>query len=244
MPIGGRKRPPAAVLSSSLVLPGGLDAADVLRGTSAVTRLPPEHNPGIGAPVTAPLEAPADFPYAMAPRALLLALEAAARLERESGPRYGLVLALSCLHAEPPYIEHMLAHHREADRMPEIYAYCADFPLEYLASRPRCHRTSRARRQRLRLGERCAWRWPHEWLELGVVDDVIVVAASSMVDPIGLTLFRNLRALERRGRRGGQPPLRSPPPRLRHGRGCGRRLAVDPPPPRRRWASCAGTAAR
>jgi 3-oxoacyl-[acyl-carrier-protein] synthase II len=34
-----------------------------------------------------------------------------------------------------------------------------------------------------------------EWLELGVVDDVIVVAASSMLDPVGLTLFRNLRAL-------------------------------------------------
>jgi 3-oxoacyl-[acyl-carrier-protein] synthase II len=35
----------------------------------------------------------------------------------------------------------------------------------------------------------------HEWLELGVVDDVIVVASSSMLDPVGLTLFRNLRAL-------------------------------------------------
>ena len=81
MPNGGRKRPPAAVLSSSLVLPGGLDAGDVLQGTSAVARLPPEHNPAIGAPVTAPLDAPAGFPYPIAPRALLLAMEAAGQLQ-------------------------------------------------------------------------------------------------------------------------------------------------------------------
>lgn len=187
-------RPPAAVLSSSLVLPGGLAAADLLRGASAVVRLPPEHNPGIGAAVTAPLEAPADFPYPIAPRALLLALEAAGRLELEPGPRYGLVLALSCLHAEPAYLEHMLVHRDASERMGEMLAFCDDFPLEYLASRlgvtgPRVRVDSACASGSDALGVAA------EWLELGVVDDVIVVAAASMIDPVGLTLFRNLRAL-------------------------------------------------
>jgi 3-oxoacyl-[acyl-carrier-protein] synthase II len=182
------------VLSSSLVLPGGLDAGDVLRGTSAVARLPPEHNPAIGAPVTAPLEPPAGFPYPIAPRALLLALEAAGQLELEQGPRYGLVLALSCLHAEPAYLEHMLVHRDAPHRMSDVLAFCADFPLEYLASR------LGVTGPRVRVDSACAsgsdaLAVAAEWLELGVVDDVIVVAASSMLDPIGLTLFRNLRAL-------------------------------------------------
>jgi 3-oxoacyl-(acyl-carrier-protein) synthase len=182
------------VVSSSLVLPGGLAAADLLCGTSAVTRLPAEHNPAIGAPVTTPLAAPEDFPYPLAPRALLLALEAADRLELENGPRYGLVLALSCLHAEPPYLEHMLLHRHTPERMADILAFCDDFPLEYLAAR------LGVAGPRVRVDSACAsgsdaLAVAHEWLELGAVDDVIVIAASSMLDPVGLTLFRNLRAL-------------------------------------------------
>lgn len=176
------------------MLPGGLDAADLLRGTSAVARLGPEHNPGIGAPVTTPLAAPGDFPYPIAPRALLLAIAAADRLERERGPRYGLVLALSCLHAEPPYLEHMLQHRDSPERMGDILAFCADFPLEYMAAR------LGVAGPRVRVDSACAsgsdaLAVAHEWLELGVVDDVIVIAAASMLDPVGLTLFRNLRAL-------------------------------------------------
>ena len=190
----GRRRPPAAVLSSSLVLPGGLTSSDLLRGTSAVTRLGPEHNPGIGAQVTEALHAPPEFPYPLVPRGLLLALLAAERLELERGPRYGLVLALSCLHAEPPYLEHMLAHRDEPERMGDILAFCSDFPLEYLAAR------LGACGPRVRVDSACASgsdavAVAHEWLELGTVEDVIVVAASSMLDPVGLTLFRNLRAL-------------------------------------------------
>jgi 3-oxoacyl-(acyl-carrier-protein) synthase len=176
------------------VLPGGLDASDLLRGASAVTRLGPEHNPGIGAPVTQALAPPADFPYPIVPRALLLALQAAERLEIERGPRYGLVFALSCLHAEPPYLEHMLQHRDEPDRMGAVLAFCSDFPLEYLAAR------LGATGPRVRIDSACASgsdavAVAHEWLELGAVEDVIVVAAASMIDPVGLTLFRNLRAL-------------------------------------------------
>jgi len=194
-----RRRPPAAVLSTSLLLPGGLDSSDLLRGASAVGRLGPEHNPGIGAAVTTPIEPPPDFPFPMAPRALLLAIAAADRLERERsqqerGPRYGLVLALSCLHAEPLYLDHMLAHRDQPQRMGEARAFCADFPLEYLAAR------LGVEGPRVRIDSACAsgsdaLAVAHEWLELGVVDDVIVVAAASMIDPVGLALFRNLRAL-------------------------------------------------
>jgi 3-oxoacyl-(acyl-carrier-protein) synthase len=182
------------VLSSALVLPGGLASSDLLRGTSAVRRLPAEHNPTIGAPVVAPLRPPADFPHPIVPRALLLALEAADRLEREPGPRYGLVLALSCLHAEPAYLEHMLQHRDAPERMRDALAFCDDFPLEYLAARlgvegPRVRVDSACASGSDAVAVAC------EWLELGVVDDVIVVAASAMLDPVGLTLFRNLRAL-------------------------------------------------
>ena len=92
------------------------------------------------------------------------------------------------------YLEHMLVHHDDADRMSDILAFCADFPLEYLASR------LGVTGPRVRVDSACAsgsdaLAVAAEWLELGVVDDVIVVAASSMIDPVGLTLFRNLRAL-------------------------------------------------
>lgn len=188
------RREPKAIVATSLVLPGELDASDLLRGTSAVARLPAEHNPSIGAPVTDPIVAPEDFPYPIAPRALLLALEATRRLPREPGPRYGLVLALSCLHAEPVYLEHALVHRDEPSRLRDGLAFHGSFPLEYLAARLDIEGP------RVRLDSACssgsdALAVAHEWLELGVVDDVVVVAASSMLDPVGLTLFRNLRAL-------------------------------------------------
>jgi 3-oxoacyl-(acyl-carrier-protein) synthase len=191
---GAGPPPPAAVLSSSLILPGGLASSDLLRGTSGVARLGAEHNPSIGAPVTVPIEPPAGFPHPIAPRALLLAVEAADRLERELGPRYGLVLALSCLHAEPAYLEHILRHRDEPAAIGDVFAFHGDFPLEYLAAR------LGVSGPRVRLDSACAsgsdaLAVAHEWLELGVVEDVVVVAAASMVDPVGLMLFRNLHAL-------------------------------------------------
>jgi hypothetical protein len=73
--------------SMSLSIENQLAATDLLRGPTAVVRLGPEHNPGIGAPVVEPLAPPADFPYPIVPRALLLAVRAAERHELERGPR-------------------------------------------------------------------------------------------------------------------------------------------------------------
>jgi 3-oxoacyl-(acyl-carrier-protein) synthase len=188
------QRRSVAVVASTLVLPGGLTADDLFRGASALRRLDGEHRPGIGAPVETPLAAPADFPHPIAPRGLLLALEAGRLLARERGPRYGLVLALSSLHSEPAYVEHCLDHRDDPSRMRDVLAYCDDFPLEYLAQQ------LDVAGPRVRVDSACAsgsdaLAVAHEWLELGVVEDVVVVAASSMLNPIGLALFRNLHAL-------------------------------------------------
>ena len=185
---------PVAVLSASLVLPGGLEIDDLFRGKSGAVRLDGEHVPAIGAPVLEPIERPHDFPFPLAPRALLLALEAARRLEHEPGAPCGLVLALSCTHAEPPYLEHTLRHHEDPLRMRETLAFHADFPLEYLAAR------LGVTGPRVRIDSACAsgsdtLAVAQEWLEAGVVEDVLVVAASAMMDPVGLALFRNLHAL-------------------------------------------------
>lgn len=197
---------PVAVVSASLLAPGGLTVDDLLDGTSAVVSLGEEFPAAVGAPVTEELETPADFPHPIVPRGLLLALEAAHRLELEQGPRYGLVLALSSLYAEPAYLEHQLAHRDEPEAMAAVSAFCGDFPLAYLA------RSLGAVAPRARIDTACAsgsdaLAVAHQWLEAGAVEDVLVVAASSMLNPIGVALFRNIRALNEEDDLGASRPF-------------------------------------
>ena len=185
---------PLPIVASALLAPGDLGYADFLQGISAVVRLPSAWPVNVGAPVPEPLALPADFPCPLAPRALLLAVAVGQRLELEPGPNYGLVLALSSLHADPAYVEHMLAYGDRPEKMADVQAYREDFPLAYVA------RSLAIEGPRVRLDTACASGsdaliLAYEWIEAGYADDVLVVAASSMLNPIGLALFRNLRAL-------------------------------------------------
>ena len=185
---------PLPVLAGALLAPGDLEWSDFVKGTSALERLDDDSPVPIGAPVRGIDVLPAGFPHPSAPRPLLLALEVIRRLRVEKGPDYGLVLGLSSLHPEPAYVEHALQHHDHPERMADMQAYRGDFALEYLAA------TLGVTGPRIRLDSACASGsdaliLAHQWIERGWAEDVLVVAAASMLNPIGLALFRNLRAL-------------------------------------------------
>lgn len=186
-------RLPAAFLGTSLVAPGGLDARQLIAGRSAVTRLSDDHPVVVGAPVPDTL-ARLEEAGLIQPRALQLALEAGRRLAFEPGSPCGLVLAMSSLYAEPAYLEHVLPNRERPDRMAPIAAFAGEYPLEALA------RSLAITGPRARVDSACssgsdALILAYQWLTSGVVDDVVVVAAASMLNPVGLALFHNLRAL-------------------------------------------------
>ncbi len=185
---------PLPILATSLFAPGELTKEDLVRGRSAVTRLEGEFAVAVGAPFAADPPRPRNFPYALAPRGLLAAVEAGRRLEREEGPSYGLVLALSSLHSEPAYLEHVLQHRCDPQQMEEILGFAGDFPLEYVASVLGAH-GPRARVDSACASGSDALILAHRWIEAGIAEDVLVVAAASMLDPVGIALFNNIHAL-------------------------------------------------
>jgi 3-oxoacyl-[acyl-carrier-protein] synthase II len=184
---------PLPVLAGALLAPGNLQWSDFVCGTSGLKRLDNTCPVPIGAPVPGIDALPAGFPHPSAPRPLLLALEVARRLRLEEGPNYGLVLGLSSLYPEPAYVEHALQN-LGPERMADMQAYRGDFALEYLAG------ALGVTGPRIRLDSACATGsdaliLAHQWIERDWAEDVLVVAAASMLNPIGLALFRNLRAL-------------------------------------------------
>jgi 3-oxoacyl-(acyl-carrier-protein) synthase len=176
------------------VAPAGLGTADLLSGVSALRRLPRDFPVRVGAPVERDLRTPDDFPYEVAPRALLLAVAATDELVIGDTRRTGLVFALSSVYAEPQYLEHILRFRDDHEAMGQLDGFAGGLPLAYLAGHLGIDGP------RVRLDTACAsgsdaLAVAHEWIIRDVVDDVVVVAAASMLNPVGTALFHNLRAL-------------------------------------------------
>jgi len=181
---------PGAIVSTALAAPGDLDPAALLRGESAVRRLDLDAPIHVGAP--APLRCASGLP-----RAVDLALLAGRRLGLEGGPRYGLVLGLSSLHSEPRYLEPTLASRQDREGLRPLRAWRGDRPLRIVAEKLGLEGPA------LRIDTACASGsdaliTAQQWLDAGLVEDVVVLAASAMLHPVGLALFHNLRALSSR----------------------------------------------
>ena len=191
---GGCLKQRIAIADFRWVLPGELDWEDLLAGRSAVVSLP-EHFPvSVAAPCPIEPEVPADWQKGLFPRAVGLAHEALQRLGPKKMDRVGLVLGLPNYFAEVPYLEHVLPHGDQPEEMAWVGGFYADAALDFLAKRiPNCG-------PRVRLDSACATgndclAVAHQWLSTGFVSNCVVVAASAMVTPTGLALFKNLKAL-------------------------------------------------
>ncbi|CAM2064567.1 Beta-ketoacyl-[acyl-carrier-protein] synthase family protein [Sulfidibacter corallicola] len=186
-----------AIAATAMVLPGGFRWKDLREGRSAVRFLGDTFPVAVGAPVTESLRVPEHFPYDIMPRGLLLAVEALRRLEYDSERRFGLVLGLPSLFSETEYVEHMLVHRHDEAEMGPMMGFAFGNPLDYLAG------FAGARGPVLRVDSACATGNDAliaacRLLEAGTVRDVLVVCASSMLNPVGLALFHNLKALNDR----------------------------------------------
>lgn len=185
---------PVGVVGYAMVIPGLLGWEDLRGGSSAVQFLQGEFPVPTGAPVPLEVTPPRDWPFALMPRALGLALAALGRLDFDPGRRYGMVLGMPNLFSETPYLEHVLAHREKPAAMEALLGFSFDFPLNFLAESAGC------RGPRLRVDSACATGndaliIASQWISAGVVDDVLVLAASAMLNPVGLALFHNLQAL-------------------------------------------------
>lgn len=177
---------PIAVVDGAWVLPDDLTWQQLLAGVSAVRPLGPGFPVPMGAEVPMPLQEDQ-------PRALVLAQTALSRLTFDKDRTYGLVLGLPNLSSETQYMEQMVAHRDDLPTMHRLANYMYHRPLETIAQM--IHATVR-----LRVDSACATGndaliAAAQWLHAGVVDDVLVVAASAMVNPVGLGLFHQLKAL-------------------------------------------------
>jgi 3-oxoacyl-(acyl-carrier-protein) synthase len=177
-----------------MVAPGDFRWPDLRDGRSAVHRLEGEFAVSVGAAVPFDPDVPADWPHGAMPRGLALATLALDRLPRDPQRHYGLVLGLPGLYAESVYLEHVLDHRDSPAAMAAVNGFAHANPLNYLA------RHAGAAGPRLRVDSACATgsdaliaAW--QWIEAGLVDDVLVVAASAMLNPVGVALFHHLQAL-------------------------------------------------
>lgn len=178
---------PLAVVKAAMVAPGLLAWDQLCAGTSAVVRLA-ENNPvHVGAPVPLP-ENPE------MPRGLSLALASIARLDIDPHRPRGLVLGLPSLLSETRYVEHSLKHRNDPKQMARVAHYSGQNPLQLLAKQlPGVG-------PRVRVDSACATGndaliCAADWIHGGLVDEVLVVCASAMLNPVGLALFHNLKAL-------------------------------------------------
>ncbi len=185
---------PVSVASHAMILPELLNWSGLRDGVSAVSLLEETMPVGVGARVPLDFDNPGDWPFPFMPRALSLALAALDRLETDPDRSYGLVLGLPNLFSETDYMEHTLSHTESAEQMQAVAGYSFDFPMNFLATR------LKSAGPRIRVDSACATGNDAliaavQWLNEGVVDDVVVVAASAMLNPVGLALFHNLKAL-------------------------------------------------
>ena len=185
---------PIAIAAHALVLPGLLRWRDLRDAASAVKLLPETYPVPVGATVPMDPPVPADWPFAIFPRALGLAIAALEKLDHDPGRRYGLALGLPNLFSETDYMEHTLQFRDDPERMKATLGFSHGYPLDYLAS------SFNISGPLIRVDSACATGndaliTASQWLAAGVVDDVLVVAASAMLNPVGLALFHNLKAL-------------------------------------------------
>ncbi len=185
---------PVGIMRSAMVIPGLLEWEDLRAGKSAVRFLTGEAPVPTGAPTPLVVDPPQDWPFLLMPRALGLALAALERLDYEPGRPYGMVLGMPNLFSETAYLEWVLPHRDQPEFMEALLGFSHDFPLNFLAERAGCQGP------RLRVDSACATGndaliVAGQWIQAGVVDDVLVVAASAMLNPVGLALFHNLQAL-------------------------------------------------
>ena len=180
------------VRQMALATPGDLTFKDFCEGRSAVVAL--EDMPvAVGAPFTGVLPEVV-WDHGMVPRALRLAYLARQRLELDDSRRYGLILGLPNLFSETAYLEHVLPHRDDVAAMTEVLGFGHHFALNFLAdSLGDCG-------PRIRVDSACATGndtliLASQWLDAGLVDDVVVICASAMLNPVGLALFHHLKAL-------------------------------------------------
>ena len=184
------------VRSHSIVAPGDLAYSDFIAGRSAVVRLSEEFPVRVGAPIPDDVCGPRPAAQHIMPRGIALALEACDRLEYDPDAHYGLVLALPTLRAEPEYIERSLDAAEDAGLMTPLLSFFAETPLADVAKH------LGVAGPRVRVDTACASGsdaliFAHQWLEAGVVEDVIVVASTAMLNPFAVAGFNNLGTLNR-----------------------------------------------
>lgn len=189
--------PDLKISAGALVLPGGLTLDDLFNARSAVVGLDESFRVPLGAPVTSSLISLADHEAQPIPRGLHLAATALARLPKRPGPRTGLVLGLPSLFSETLYVEHMLRHRHDEDAMARLHWFFGDHPLQWLKQHFGFEGPA------ARVDSACATGndaliQAGLWLQQGLVDDVVVVAASAMLNPVGIALFDHLKALTER----------------------------------------------
>lgn len=185
--------PSIAFRAASWLLPGDFDWPDLLAGRCAIEKLSGEF------PVARGAAFPGDLPTKTAdgtlmPRGLALALAAVQKMRLPDASRFGLILGLPSLHSETDYMEHILDHGHNSAAMAHVAAFDRDAPLRMLAE------CVDLRGPMLRIDGACATGndcliTAKSWLEQGLVDDVLVVAASAMLSPVGTALFHHLKAL-------------------------------------------------
>lgn len=176
------------------MLPGGLGLADLFSGRSAVRRLSEHHPVSVGAPVTDTFGPLDEWPFRFSPRALQMAVRAVERLDLTLPDNCGLVLGMSSLFSEPEYLEFAIEHRSSPEHMVQVAGFGSDHVLHYLARR------FGIEGPRLRVDAACASGSDAliaacDWVRQGFAPACLVVAAASMLNPIGLAVFRNLRAL-------------------------------------------------
>jgi len=182
------------VESSAFLAPGELTVDDFLAGRSGVSQLSGEYPLSLGGKIDQDTCAPNGWRFELTPRALFLADQVMNRLAFEADDRLGLVLGMSNLTAEPDYLEDMLRHRDDPEAMAPVLGFSADYCLSFLADK---HGITGPR---LRVDSACASGSDavivgSQWMQAGLVDHCVVVAAASMLNPVGMALFHNLRCL-------------------------------------------------
>lgn len=181
-----------ALVDAAMILPGGLNEEDLFLGRSAVRGLSDPFPVAVGAPV---LEEPCaqEFDETF-PRALWLALTAVGRLRIKPGRKFGLVLALPNMFSETAYVDPVCADPESTELLATRRLFWGSGALHFLAERlgiegPKVRVDSACAGGSDALITAC------RWLDTGLVDDCLVVAAASMLNPVGCALFKNLKAL-------------------------------------------------
>lgn len=182
-----------AFRASSWLLPGAFEWPDLVAGRCAIQPLQGEFPVTRGAPY--PGELASHSPTgALLPRGLALALAAIEKLPLPDAKTFGLILGLPSLHSETAYMEHILDHRETPDAMAYVALFDRDQPLAMAA------KAAGIEGPKLRVDGACATGndcliAAKQWLDQGLVDDVLVVAASAMLSPVGTALFHHLKAL-------------------------------------------------